>query len=65
MKKQVISTELKKRCKTCDAQALRESLSIMINNQICNLAAGKEEDYKRTQGHLKALEEVLSLISTP
>ena len=65
MKIQVLPSNLKKKCKVGDIQALKESLELLQHNAICRLAYGKEEDYRQNQGHLKALEEVLSLISTP
>jgi len=63
MKKKLISTELKQMCRVCDAEALKESLSIMIHNKLCDLAYGKEEDYRKNQGYLSAFEDLSRLIS--
>jgi len=65
MKKKIITPELKKASKVCDVEALKESLGIMIHNKLCDLAYGKEADYRKNQGNLSSLEEILSLISKP
>lgn len=63
MKKKIIPPEVKQACKICNPEALKESLGVMIHNKLCDLAYGKEEDYRKNQGHLSALEDFLSLIS--
>lgn len=64
MKIQKIPTDIKVKAKTGNRVAIMSLLSVLKHNDLVKLSQiGEQKDFRFTQGHLQALEEIEELLS--